>query len=104
MGTTKLFNFTRTSVHIEDNFPREIEAFSSKNRLTAPMPWGEIVYLRRIYRDDRLKVLWEGYRKGRRCSRDTYSESYITKYASIRRVIYINKYTVIRRVIYHQVY
>ena len=27
---------------------------------------------------------WEGYRESRRCSRDTYSESYITKYTSIR--------------------
>ena len=29
--------------------------------------------------------LWEGYRVSRRCSRDTYPESYITKYASMRR-------------------
>ena len=29
--------------------------------------------------------LWEEYRESRRCSRDTYPESYITKYASIRR-------------------
>ena len=29
--------------------------------------------------------LWEGYRESRRCSRDTYPESYITKYTSIRR-------------------
>ena len=28
---------------------------------------------------------WEGCRESRRCSRDTYSESYITKYTSIRR-------------------
>ena len=28
---------------------------------------------------------WEGYHESRRCSRDTYAESYITKYASIRR-------------------
>jgi len=27
--------------------------------------------------------LWEGYRESRRCSRDTYTESYITKYTSI---------------------
>jgi len=27
----------------------------------------------------------EGYHKSRRCSRDTYTESYITKYTSIRR-------------------
>ena len=29
--------------------------------------------------------LWEGYHESRRCSRDTYSESYITKYTHIRR-------------------
>ena len=34
---------------------------------------------------DRLRVGWEGYRESRRCSRDTYPESYITKYTSIRR-------------------
>ena len=40
---------------------------------------------------DRLKVGWimEGYRESRRCSRDTYSESHITKYTSIR--IYIDR-------------
>jgi len=30
---------------------------------------------------------WEGYRESRRCSRDTYPESYITKYTCIRRSI-----------------
>ena len=30
--------------------------------------------------------LWEGCRESRRCSRDTYPESYITKYTSIRRL------------------
>ena len=29
--------------------------------------------------------LWEGYHESRRCSRDTYPESYITKHTSIRR-------------------
>jgi len=29
-------------------------------------------------------VLWEGCRESRRCSRDTYPESYTTKYTSIR--------------------
>ena len=29
--------------------------------------------------------LWEGCRESRRCSRDTYQESYIAKYTSIRR-------------------
>ena len=28
--------------------------------------------------------LWEGYHEGRRCSRDTYLESYITKFTRIR--------------------
>jgi len=37
---------------------------------------------------DRLRVgaLREGYHESRRCSRDTYPESYITKYTSIRRL------------------
>ena len=30
-------------------------------------------------------LLWEGCRESRRCSRDTYPESYIAKYTSIRR-------------------
>ena len=30
-----------------------------------------------------IKEEAEGYRKSRRCSRDTYPESYITKYTSI---------------------
>ena len=30
-------------------------------------------------------IIWEGYREGRRYSRDTYPESYITNYTSIRR-------------------
>ena len=30
--------------------------------------------------------LWDGYYEGRRCSRDTYPESYVTKYTSIRRI------------------
>ena len=34
--------------------------------------------------DDRL---WEGYRESRRCSRDTYPESYITEYTSIRGIL-----------------
>ena len=29
--------------------------------------------------------LWEGYHESRRCSRDTYLESYTTKYTSIRK-------------------
>ena len=28
-------------------------------------------------------IFWEGYREIRRCSRDTYPESYTTKYTSI---------------------
>jgi len=34
--------------------------------------------------------LWEGYHESRRCSRDTYPESYITKYTSIRRLTPVN--------------
>jgi len=30
--------------------------------------------------------LWEGYHESRGCSRDTYPESHITKYTSIRRL------------------
>jgi len=32
----------------------------------------------------RFSFCWEGYRGSRRCSRDTYPESYITKHTSIR--------------------
>ena len=44
-----------------------------------------------LIESDRLRVgwlngFWEGYRETRRCSRDTYAESYITKYTSIRRL------------------
>jgi len=40
-----------------------------------------------VFFGDRLTVgwLWEGCRESRTCSRDTYPESYITKYTSIRR-------------------
>ena len=31
--------------------------------------------------------LWEGCRESRRCSRDTYPESYITKYTSTRGIL-----------------
>ena len=37
------------------------------------------------HRNDRLRVDGEGCRESRRCSRDTYPQSYITKYTSIRR-------------------
>ena len=33
--------------------------------------------------------IWEGYRESRRCLSDTYPESYITKYTSIRRLLAI---------------
>jgi len=32
--------------------------------------------------------LWEGCRESRSCSRDTYPESYITKYTRIRRITF----------------
>ena len=32
-----------------------------------------------------LSGLWDGLRESTRCSRDTYPESYITKYTSVRR-------------------
>ena len=35
------------------------------------------------------KVSWEGYHESRRCSRETYPESYITNYTSIRRLKHI---------------
>jgi hypothetical protein len=31
------------------------------------------------------RLVWEGYHESRRCSTDTYPESYITKYTSMRR-------------------
>jgi len=39
----------------------------------------------RINARDRLRIGWEGYRESRRCSREIYSESNITKYTGIRR-------------------
>ena len=33
-------------------------------------------------------MLWVGYRESRKCSRDTYPESYITKYTSIRILVF----------------
>ena len=35
------------------------------------------------------RPLWEGYRESRKCSRDTFLESYITTYTSIRRLKFI---------------
>ena len=35
--------------------------------------------------DTHALVIWEGYHERGRCSRNTYPESYITKYTSIRR-------------------
>jgi len=48
---------------------------------------------------DRLRVgwLWEGYHESRRCSRDTYPKSYITKYATYTTELYVTKYTSIPR-------
>ena len=42
----------------------------------------------------RFEVLWEGYRESRRCSRDPYTESYITKYTLL-----YEEYTVAVRVV-----
>ena len=39
-----------------------------------------------LWEGDRLRV-WEGYHESKRCSRDTYPESYTTKYTSIRRLM-----------------
>ena len=48
----------------------------SREELLGKVPLCSISYIER---------LWEVYRESRRCSRDTYPESYITKYTSIRR-------------------
>jgi len=39
-----------------------------------------------VQRESSLMIDWEGHHESRRCSRDTYPESYITKYTSIRRL------------------
>ena len=36
---------------------------------------------------DRVSPLWDGCRESRRYSRNTYPESYVTKYISIRRYV-----------------
>jgi hypothetical protein len=41
----------RTSIPEEYDFPLGIGAFPSETRLTAPMPWGGIVFLRNTRRD-----------------------------------------------------
>ena len=38
-------NFIRTSMHHEYDSPWGIGAIDSETRLTAPMPWGEIVFM-----------------------------------------------------------
>ena len=47
--------------------------------------WGQVQGMTSM---DRLRAGWltEGYHESRRCSRDTYLESYTTKYTSIRRL------------------
>ena len=37
----------------------------------------------RFTNDDVLKPLWEGCRESKKCSRDTYAESYITQYTRV---------------------
>jgi len=51
-------------------------------RFKLPYRWGLEAH---ASRDHTLAgPLWEGCRKSRNCSRDTYPELYITKYTSIR--------------------
>ena len=47
-----------------------------------------VVYL------DQISGLWEGYHESRKCSRDTYPGSYITKYTGIRREISFKAHSV----------
>ena len=62
------------------------------SRGTPPRIWGhngQFLFMKRVKFNDRLRVgwlngFWEGYHESRRCSRDTYPESYITKYTSIQ--------------------
>ena len=42
---------------------------------TAFLPWS-----------GRVDRLWEGYHESKRCSRDTYPESYLTNFTSVRRL------------------
>jgi len=63
---------------------------------------GEVLMLSDRLRDHTLVgPLWEGYHESRRCSRDTYPESYITKYSSMRRQ---NVYSRCRKTFYLQVH
>ena len=40
-----------------------------------------------LYTEKFAMIVWEGCRESRRCSRDTYPESYIAKYTSIQRLV-----------------
>ena len=50
-----------------------------------PYRWGLAAHASRDH--TLVGPLWEGYHESRRCSRDTYPESYITKHTSIRRIL-----------------
>jgi len=52
-----------------------------------PLPHIRVRGLRRKFWQILAGPLWEGCCESRRCTRDTYPESYITKYGSIRRKI-----------------
>ena len=47
----------RTSIHCEYDFQWGIGALHSEIRLTAPMPWAEIVFMMNTYRDELLLLL-----------------------------------------------
>ena len=66
-------------------YPR-VRSFSLTHRHTHTLSLS-LFSLSRTGLTARKEALWEGYRESRRCFRDTYLESYITKYTSIRRLI-----------------
>ena len=65
----------------KDDFERALRGTSASRGLHLAGRWSHVAIA------DRLRVdwLWEGCRESRSCSRDTYPESCITKYASMRR-------------------
>ena len=80
----KLIEITITSSDFYQNpsvSPSSLPAFSRASRSA----------LHSTCKYIQLEKTWEGYLESKRCSRDTYPESNITKYPSIRRLCYLER-------------
>ena len=72
--------------------PTNPESFTAKRQHTLSLlPLKDLDVPRSLPTGDKTqswlaqRIFWEGYHKSRRCSRYTYSKSYITKHTSMRR-------------------